>query len=105
MVIIFTSMEGNQPINDRTFLYKTDKNGTIKELIELTFDDPNYILPYNKSLVVFENYIIVYGSFDDASDLGRDGNPKVKGYQFWINKSDLNIDTLIMIEPPLISCD
>jgi len=92
---------GNEPYNTNVFLYRASKDGQNQEIINLTENYPKYQFIFNKGLVQFNEYIIVYGGFRDSTDIGSDNLPKAKGYQFWVNKSDLSIDTLMVVEPPL----
>ena len=91
---------GNEPINDRMYLYKSSLDGSSDTLITLLPPTDRYIYPVNKSIVKTEDHVIVYGTTRDTVDPQTNGVPKVKGVLFWINKSDLSLDSMLIIEPP-----
>lgn len=91
---------GNEPINDRVFLYRSNVDGSEDTLVTLLPPSEHYIYPFNRSMIKTQDHIILYGTARDTQDIQSSGEPKVKGITYWINKSDLSIDTIMILEPP-----
>ncbi|MEM1324025.1 MAG: hypothetical protein AAGG75_27435, partial [Bacteroidota bacterium] len=86
------------PDLSKYMLYQSTLDGDSLGLIDLQIPGDRYHEYFNKGMIEYNDQYVAYGQVTDREDLWE-GQEKVKGLLFWVNK-DLTLDTITFIEPP-----